>query len=106
MGGGIFSHLFYELVQEKEKIILLIDQEGQKYNNISCPILDMQQAILYIEKRKISKEEILAIISDVWNWDTKINELHGAGISDCIPLSFILQKSLGMWPQNQLFSEI
>lgn len=106
IGGGIFSHLFYELVQEKEKIILLIDQEGQKYNNISCPILDMQQAILYIEKRKISKEEILAIISDVWNWDTKINELHGAGISDCIPLSFILQKSLGMWPQNQLFSEI
>lgn len=66
----------------------------------------MQQAISYIEKNEISKADILAIITDVWNWDMKVKEFNEEGISDCIPLSFILQKNLGIWTEGQLFHDV
>lgn len=102
-GGGIFGRLFYEMTHEQEKICLFIDSESRASQYMGHPILKAHEAMLYIEKLGINKKDILAVIVEVWKWDEMRKELNNIGINDCVPLSFILQKSLGIWPEEQKF---
>lgn len=102
-GEGVFGRLFYELFLDKEKICLFIDSENQASGNKEYPIMKLGDVDLYVEHLGIDRKDILAVITPVWKWDESCNDLNKLGINDCIPLSFILQKSLGIWSRDQIF---